>query len=308
MILALFLAAAAHATQVRARDLPCALGQGTARMYEKVSTNAAGGFDSDLASYATAGQWRTYRIATCAPSLYTTFGTDMAVPVRIEQRQAVTAALQRAVAALPDPSRPEVWERYGIAAAIYEAMGRDDVFLGDVWTEASWTARDAAVGYVEGVQGPAGARALLDAGAKELAKPLSAADRKRVLYNLARVAHRGGWGAERDGWLRAFEGAGPMDAAEREAVARFRRITGTIEPALQDKAIARYTQALRGKLTQQEKVRVTYVLADLLRRRGRAREAIPLYFLVANDDQAPTELRSMALTLVRPIAAALEGK
>lgn len=308
MIAVLFAVGAALATQVTSREVACGLGSGTARVYEKVTTNATGGYDSDLASYSSAGQWRSYRVASCVPSLYSVYGSDMATPVPAERRAAVTTALQAAVARLPDPAKPEVWERYGLAAAVYGALGKDDVFLGDLWVEASWTARDAAIGYYEGLQGPSAARALLDAGVKELEKPLSAADRKKVLYNLARVAHRGGFNAERDSFLARFEAAGVMDAAEQKAVARFRRVAGTIEPGLQDKAIAKYTSALRGKLDHAEKVRVTYVLADLLRRRGRAQEALPLYFLVANDAQAPEALRTMALFLAQPIAASTPSR
>jgi hypothetical protein len=303
--LLLALAFTASATQVTARDVPCALGAGTARVYEKVSTNAAGGYDSDGATYSSAGQWRTYRIATCAPSLLTLYGSDMRAPVPAERRAAVTSALQSAVAALPNPATPEVWERYGLAAAVYKALGRDDLFLAELWVEASWTARDAAVGYYANLQGPTATRALLDSGAKELAKPLAPADVKKVTYNLARVAHRGGYAAERDRWLTRFEAAGALDPQEREALARFRRLAGTVEPALQDKAIAHYTAALRGSLTHTDKVRATFVLADLLRRRGREREALPLYSLVANDTQAPPDLRATALALAKPIAEAL---
>ena len=301
----LALALAASATQVTARDVPCALGSGTARVYEKVSTNAAGGYDSDGATYSSAGQWRTYRIATCSPSLLTLYGTDMRTPVPAERRAAVTSALQAAVAALPNPAAPEVWERYGVAAAAYKAMGRDDLFLAELWVEASWTARDAAVGYYANLQGPVATRALLDAGARELEKPLAPPDVRKVAYNLARVAHRGGYGAERDRWLARFEAASPLDPQEREALARFRRIAGTVEPTLQDRAIAHYTAALRGSLPHGDKVRATFVLADLLRRRGREREALPLYSLVANDAQAPADLRATALALAQPIAAAL---
>jgi hypothetical protein len=210
------------------------------------------------------------------------------------------------VAALPNPAAPELWERYGLAAAAYKSLGRDDLFLAELWVEASWTARDAAVGYYANLQGPAATRALLDSGAKELDKPLPPADVKKVAYNLARVAHRGGYGAERDRWLARFEAAGGLDVQEREALARFRRLAGTVEPALQDKAIAHYTAALRGTLPHPDKVRATFVLADLLRRRGRDREALPLYSLVANDTQAPADMRAMALTLAKPIAERLQ--
>jgi hypothetical protein len=303
MSVALWAIAAAAAIQVGARDLPCPIGSGTVRVYERLSSNASGGHDSDLAGYSSGGQWREYRVSVCTPSGFALFGEDMRTPLPLSKVSELEAALARVRSTLPNPSAPEVWDRYRVAGAMYEVLGRDDVFLGDLWVEASWTARDAAVGYYEGLQGPAAARKLIAAGWEELKKPLSTADRKRVLYNLARVAHRGGWGAERDAFLVAFEALGGLTDAERTAVARFRRMAHVVEPALQDLAIQRYTAALRKELPHAEKVRVSYVLADLLRRRGRAREALPLYFLVANDTKAPEALRGMALYLAEPLAA-----
>ncbi len=306
MMLALLFIGSAAAIQVEARDGPCPVGVGTVRVYEKVGANAAGGFDSDLASYSSGGQWRAYNLATCSDNLLSLYGADL-LALDTADRARVAAALPEAVKAVADPKQPTAWERYRVAAALYRALGKDDRFLGDLLLEASWTARDEVVGFYAGLQGPADARALLDAGRKELEKPLSPADRKKVLYNLARVAHRGGWGAERDALLASFEAAGPMTTAERDAVARFRRIAHEVEPALQDAVIGHYTAALRGTLSYDEKVRITYQLADLLRRRGRDREAAPLYFLVANDRESPETLRAMAVFLSGPLLERLES-
>jgi hypothetical protein len=46
-----------------------------------------------------------------------------------------------------------------------------------------------------------------------------------------------------------------------------------------------------------KKIRSTYILADLLRRRGQPREALGLYTLVIAQPDAPEPLREMALTL-----------
>jgi hypothetical protein len=305
---ALWAVLSAAAIQVGARDVPCPLGGGTVRIYERLSGNASGGHDSDLAGYSSGGQWRSYRVSSCAPSGFSLYGQDMRTAVPLDKAAALERELSRVKGTLAAPDAPAVWDRYRIAAAMYAVLGRDEVFLGDLLVEASWTARDEAVGYYEGLQGPAAARKLLAAGWEELKKPLADADRKKVLYNLARVAHRGGWGSERDAFLVAFEAVGALTDAERAALARFRRIANEVEPVLQDEAIVHYTAALRGDLPHDEKIRVTYVLADLLRRRGRAREALPLYFLVANDAKAPEQLRGMALFLAEPLAVDARGK
>lgn len=306
MNLALLLLPTALAIQVTARDGPCPVGDGNVRVFEKLAANAAGGFDSDLASYSSGGQWRAYRLSTCEKNLLSLYGSDL-LALRGEDRARLSALLPELPGLVANPAAPELWERYRVASRVYEALGKDALFLADLLLEGSWTARDAAVGFYAGLEGPTQARALLDAGWEELKKPLADADRKKVLYNLARVAHRGGWGGERDALLASFEALGDLTDAERTALARFRRIATEVEPALQDAAIARYTEALRGELPHAEKVRATYLLADTLRRRGREREAAPLYFLVLNDKEAPDQLRGMAMFLVEPIARKLQS-
>jgi len=295
-VLLLLLAGPASAIQVEARDGPCPVGSGTVRVYQKMSSNAAGGYDSDLASYSSGGQWRAYQLATCADNLFSLRGQDF-LTLTAADRARLADALPAAVRGVADPKAPTLWERYEVAAALYAALGKDRVFLGDLLLEASWAARDEAVGFYAGLEGPEAARALLDAGWEELKKPLAEADRKKVLYNLARIAHRGGWGSERDALLGAFESTGVLSAKEKDAVARFRSITLKIEPALQDQVIAHYSAALATVLSPEEKARVTYQLADLLRRRGRAADAAPLYAAVKKDDDASDQLRGLAAYL-----------
>ena len=294
----------AVAIDVAAREGPCPVGEGSVRVYEKRSDNNAGGWDSDLAAYSSGGQWRTYHLATCSNNLLSLYGEDL-LGLDAAARTRLAEALPLATAGM-DPTKVELWERYRVAARLYTTLGKDDRFIGDLFLEASWTARDAVVGFYAGLQGPVQARQLLDAGWEELKKPLSTSDRKKVLYNLARVAHRGGWNDERDGLLASFEAAGGLTPEESAALARFRRIASEVEPALQDEAIERYIKVLRAELPHEEKVRLSYILADLLRRRGRLREAAPLYALVLNDSKAPDELRGMAMFLVEPISRKLQ--
>ena len=298
--LGLLLASPARATQVAFADGPCPVDpDDVVRVYEKLSANTHGGFDSDGANYSTKGQFRAYAVATCARSLFSLYGGDMGMTLTDGDKARLLAALVAARAALPDPANPTVWERYAIAAAMYEELGRGDLFLADLWIEASWTARDEAVGVFMGLRGPQAARETLRLGEQELQKELAASARKTLVYNLARVAHRGGYGAERDRWLAEFEALTPHSAEETAALARFREIASKTEPALQDKAIER----LRAGLTQRElpaetRMRSTYLLADLLRRRGQPEQALGLYNAVLSDDKAPRELRELALFLV----------
>ena len=67
----------AHGAQVVWRAGPCPIGDDTVRVFSLVSENKVGGWDSDTAGYSANGQWRTHKVATCAESLFSMYGTDI---------------------------------------------------------------------------------------------------------------------------------------------------------------------------------------------------------------------------------------
>ncbi|MBN1336000.1 MAG: DUF2225 domain-containing protein [Deltaproteobacteria bacterium] len=298
VILAAALSLPAWGARMATRVAHCPLDGAEARTYVQISSNTLGGWDSDLASYASHGQWREYAITTCPKDYFTLLGTDFETP-RDEATLARLREVAREVQAeVRDPTTLETWDRYAIAARFYRALGSDEAFVGGLYLTASWLARDRAVGEYLGLEGPKAARETLKLGEAELARALSNADRKKVTYNLARVAERLGDASQRDRYLDAFATLG-LDDAEREALARFRLMVGTVEPRFQDLAIAEY-RAYLGKPGRPpaEAARVTYLLADLLRRRGRAAEAVPLYRQAADDPASSEQIRDLARTML----------
>ena len=294
-MIALLLLHTALATGVRFEEVPCPLGGAPARRFHKVSANKLGGYDSDLASYSTKGQFRTHAISTCPDSLYSVYGEHIGRPVSEEERPAVEAALATVRRGLENPDDPPVWERYVLAAHVYQALGRDPIDVARVYLEASWTARDAAVGvYVGGLDGPTAAKKILTAGDAELAKPLTEANRKTVLYSLARVAHRAGENTRRDSYLQRFKALGPT-APERQAMALFLLHAREVEPAMQNMAISLLREGL--ERTDREPLQIaeaTYLLADLLRRRDQPEEALRHYKAVVAMGSVRPQIRDMA--------------
>ena len=295
MITLLFIQAAL-ATGITYDEVPCPLGGAPARRFHKVAANRAGGYDSDLVAYSTKGQFRTHAISTCPDSLYSVYGDHIEREVTEEERPAVEAALSKVKKTLADPDNPAVWERYVIAAHVYEALGRDDLDIAQIYLEASWTARDAAVGvYKGGINGPVAAKQILTIGATELAKPLTDANRKTVLYALAHVAHRAGESTQRRSYLKQFS-ALSLSPEEAKAVKRFTELADKTEPALQAMAI----QYLRAGLakpgrSQMQISHASYLLADLIRRTGgQASEALNLYKAVTANTATPPDIRRMA--------------
>jgi hypothetical protein len=274
------------------RQIDCPYGTGPVKVYDLRLANSAGGHDSDFARYASQGQYRTYAISTCPDTMFSLYGEDMDDTIDPNKNAAIAAALAKVLATLPSPQSPTLAERYVIAAAVYEALGKAPEVVGNVYLEASWTARDEAVGVYLGLEGPKGADEALREGRAMLAGADVAA-RKTLLYNLARVAARAGYPELRDDFLDRFASES-LTAKEKAAVATFRNAT-KVERHLQDLAIAQYRKALAaGHLEGAARARVQYVLADLLRRRGSIAEARTLYAAVIARADTPPELVEMA--------------
>ncbi len=305
---AALLAGPAHATRVKVDTVPCPLGEGPVKVYEKLVSNTLGGFDSDLAAYSSEGQFRQFAVSTCPDNLLSLYGPDMRKPLDEAQAAAARAALGEVLPTLPPAPELQVWDRYRIAAAVYRGLGRDELQVAEVLLQASWTARDAAVGVYRALEGPVVARQLLDGGRAELEKGLTDDQRRTVLFNLARIAHRGGYVAERDDLLARLEATPGLTDRERAAVATL-RAHAAIEASLQDRAIVAFAAGLRAEgVDLDTKIRATYLLADLLRRRGRGREALPLYTRVLSEAQAPLNLREMAGVLHKELTDAGVGR
>ena len=85
----------ASATKVSVSVHPCPLGEGSVKVYEKLSSNTLGGFDSDLAAYSSKGQFREYAISTCADNLLSLYGTDMVQAWTDEEKLRMKETLDR---------------------------------------------------------------------------------------------------------------------------------------------------------------------------------------------------------------------
>ncbi len=299
----ILLATPASATQIGVQAGTCPLDGAPVKIKRQISTNTYGGYDSDLVSYASNGQWRTHAVTTCEKDLFSLLSQDFE-RVRDETvTKALLAESQAILASAPDLDSLTPWERQAFAVRFYKVLGEDDATLGELTLTAAWLARDEAVGIYEGLDGPIAAINLLAAGDEELKKPLTKAQRKTVLYNMARVAQRAGENQKRDAYLDEFETLSPLDAEEKAAVARMRKMTQKVEPAYQDEAIKLFRAWLNEPDHPPMRVlRISYLLADTLRRRDRFREAFLLYTLVAGDDEAPQQLRDLAIVLASHIA------
>ena len=274
-LLSLMIPATIQATEVGIRELPCPFGEGTVRVYAKLSANRLGGWDSDLASYSVGGQWRKYAISTCPSSLYS-FPSEGGPSDQLgdeSYRQELQALLEQAMVDFGES--PPIWERYEIAIRILKLEDNiEPIRIARLYLDAAWTARDEAVDVYRGLEGPEMAWSLLEAGKAELKKPALDVPTKKILHhNLARVAHRGGFLALRDQHIEAFSSLGDLSDAEQEVLARFRRMTTEVEPLY----LAQAARHLEAHLAATPEGNLSswahYVLGDIARRAGQTNAA-----------------------------------
>ena len=302
-LLALLIPATVEATEVGIRELPCPFGEGTVRVYAKLSSNRLGGWDSDLASYSVGGQWRKYAISTCPSSLYS-FPSEGGPSRQLgdeSYRQSLSEVLEGVRAEFGEA--PPIWERYEIAIRILKLEEDiEPIRVARLYLDAAWTVRDEAVDVYRGLEGPEMAWSLLQAGHEELQKPtLDTATKKILRHNLARIAHRGGFLALRDEHIQAFEALGNLTDAERDVIDRFRNRTAELEPLYLAKA-ARYLEAHlaatpEGNLSSWAQ----YVLGDIARRAGQTDAARSHFQAVVESRYTDPPTRSLAEWLLEKL-------
>ena len=121
-------------------------------------------------------------------------------------------------------------------------------------------------------------------------------------YNLARVAHRGGFSADRKKHIESFLALGSPTAEERAAGERLKQLTVHVESRYQERAMSLLQAAIQSPTEASRVPRAQYQLADTLRRLSRFDEAKPHFEAVAKDTNAPEQLRNLARFLLREIS------
>lgn len=268
-------------------EVDCPLGKDYARVFSFSSQNQLGGYDSDLASYAKGEQFRTFAVSTCYDNYFSLYGTDFSITLTEEQQSKVQEVIAALRTKLMDPKNPLVWERYEIAAEIYRIINRPPHFLAQVYLEASWTVRDSFVGFHQGLHGPKSAQEILSLGPKELQKTLSPEQKKTLVFNLSRVAHRAGYPKLRDMYLNRFEALANLSPSDKKGLIYIRNIAIPKEKYYQEKAREELLRAVQNmeNLNKEERLHTQYLLADLHRRLGEPVLAKPLYEKVRAQSQ-----------------------
>ena len=276
------------------RTVQCPIGEGQVRIYDVVSDNQLGGFDSDLATYSSGEQARHFLLSTCTTNYISLYGEDMGRVFPDELANAMLQQTETVRRSFQDPQSPEIWERYWLAAENYTLLSESPLFIANVYLNAMWSARDSIVGYHAGLNGPLVIDQLLDQASIELAKPLTEAQRKVLLFNLARVAHRGGYSQIRDDYIDAFTALPNLTREDIESAEKFKRVTKEIEPMFQIKLQSILSSRVLAELNSSERAFAHYLLGDIARRQGSSEQALEHFHAVINEEKAEEKISTLA--------------
>lgn len=180
--------------------------------------------------------------------------------------------------------------RHAHAARIYAALDQPDKEV-QLWLSASWLARDRGVGLFKGLDGPVIARMMLEAGEGELAKERPVDAQKKLVFNLAVVAARGGYPSRRNRLLETMRTL-PLTPEEDRRVKKLEESI-RIEAYYQDQALGALQRSLSRRAAKAVPI-ATYQLADLLRRRGRTEQALQAFRTVSSLEAAPQTIKDLA--------------
>ena len=270
-----------------------------------ISTNGLGGFDSDGCTHAKGVQARSFAIATSPSTLYSAPLDRFSRPIAPSAREGLTQLL-RELAGGETAEELGPTRRFELAAAVADYLGDDSYVVGDLLLEGAWTARDRALGFLPGVQGPLDAWEKLQSTLPLVLAQSEPKPRTLALFDMAWLCHRGGFRAERDALLArldSFPDAGLGAAGER---ARMLAAIGEEERLLKQARI-RFEEGLALGLGSEVDQRYRrYLVGDLSRRLGNFDRALAELSAVLEDAGTDSALRSLVQDILA--ALALQGR
>jgi hypothetical protein len=255
-----------------------------------LSSNALGGYDSDGCTYARGEQARSSGVATSPTTLYSARAEAFARPLTPEQKESLLEMLSAAGADVDDARQLSPAARYSLAAAVGQQLGDPPFDLAELYLVGAWTVRDTIVGFLPGVRGAGDAWNKLQQVIALAETVTDDGARTRALFDLARLAHRGGFVHERDDFLNKLDSFPDAGLGAQEKREEFRRRV-IQENAMLTQALRLYREGLQARGADPADGAVARLMvADLSRRLGDFAEARDQAESVRLDPAAPPEV------------------
>ncbi len=240
----------------------------TVEAERQVAANALGGTDSDFCQYGRGGQAREVAVATCPVCYYSHLHDHFDRELSDARRAELEGALKTLRGAYESVDEVAIWDRYQIAALMAGLLGEGEYLQGDLLLTGAWTARDRTVGFIPHVDGPLDVLVSLEEMDAAWLEISDLRTQQMALFDLMRVAHRGGFPERRDAYLTRLDTLQPVPPeliAIRDKVQRWIEI----EERYLDKARAHFEDGLAaGEGSAEDQLMYRYLVIDLKRRRG----------------------------------------
>lgn len=302
-------------------ELECPVCQQVFTTLSCSQTNTRGGVDRDLFARALGPEPEYYRISTCPRCGYSgylsDFNSDVIITPDLRDRimRVPKLMLPLGFTAKSDPRELDAMDRYRLAIQCYRWLQRSDEAMGWLNLRASWIARDEGsilpkddrlarvMKYIERW------RPFLPAGGNQLDVEMKLAtrvvealasgqfdrfQRPYVELAVALILRRHGENRQVEPMLDRLARYEGFDASLRKGVERMRDSI-KLEREFQTEAAGCFERALlAGRIDAKNRGTAKYLLAELLRRIGRDREAERWYGEALSDKLLPQQARDWA--------------
>jgi hypothetical protein len=294
LLIALAVVWTAHATTTVPDVVRCPVDGTSLDVLVPAATNAMGGTDSDFCQYAAGGQAREHAVATCSTCFYSAHIGSFERELTPEHKTALLEMLGQAHAPGQDAASLDPWDRYQLAALCAGVLEVDALDRGDILLSGAWTVRDRVVGFIPTMDGPLDMKVKLDDYEAAWNEIPDLRTQQMGLFDLMRLAHRGGFMQRRDRYFALLDELQPVPAEMLEIRAKVRDLI-EIENRFLDKALQHYEQGIAASEgSAADRAYYSYLVIDLKRRLGRNEGLWQAMMTLLADEDLPEHIRPMA--------------
>jgi len=266
-----------------------------------------GGVDSDHCTYEGNGDWVLYSIVVCPRCNYAAIRDTFPRAFNPKQRQAILKATADSSYRGVTEAMTEIppWERAELALKCSKALDEPLSMQIQYLHMASWMARVKAVRPATRAY-PIASPILVDDFVRLIGRKVERADtpkeKNRLKLHTAMIHQRGGDVTERDKVLAELDQAAAKDPLLKTRIDEFRKLN-VVEAGYQKRALELIDQRLAGEdVRPDERLMMTYIKADTLRRLGLKEDAIKTFREVRRLMRRPSQLRTMTDYLLTRLA------
>jgi Uncharacterized protein conserved in bacteria (DUF2225) len=278
--------------------LTCPVCGETVDAERQVAANALGGTDSDFCQYSAGGQAREVAVVMCPKCFYAHLHDRFERDLSETQRAELELALATLRPSYTTAETVPTWDRYQIASLMAGLLGGGQFLQGDLLLTGAWTARDRVVGFVPRVDGPLDVLINLDEMDTAWREIPDLRTQQMALFDLMRVAHRGGFIERRDAYLAQLDDLPPVP---ENLLSVRTKVHGwiEIEERYLDKAREHFEAGLAaGEGTAEDQIMYRYLVIDLKRRRGQTEGLRAELDQMLTDPGLPPQVKVAAKNLV----------